>query len=224
MTTQLDSPRTRGGAADAAPAHQRRGRVLGVVALLVGVAFVAANARTGAVADRIANPDVTGAPRPVEPLFGFDHWIELHQIGTVLMMVALVAAVVIGWRRSPRHPVLLDGAGHHPARLAGPDHELGAVCGLQPATLALARDVAARFPVTDRRAVHRDRLRDLLHGAVLPGDLVAAAHAGPPAGRGVRLAASAPQPFRSHPRRSGSSSMRCSRRSSCARSSTSTPR
>ena len=71
------------------------------------VAFVAANARQGVGSGRIANPGVTGAPRPVEPLFGFDHWIALHQIGTVLMMVALIAAVVVGWRRYPRHPVLL---------------------------------------------------------------------------------------------------------------------
>ncbi|MET1003328.1 MAG: spirocyclase AveC family protein [Acidimicrobiia bacterium] len=81
--------------------------MLGVVAFLAFVAFVAANARQGVGSGRIANPDVTGAPRPVEPLFGFDHWIELHQIGTVVMMVALVAAVVVGWRRYPRHPVLL---------------------------------------------------------------------------------------------------------------------
>ena len=69
--------------------------------VVVFVGWVAANARMGAVAERIKNPDVTGAPRPVEPLFGFDHWIALHQIGTVLMMVTLVVAFVIGWRRHP---------------------------------------------------------------------------------------------------------------------------
>jgi hypothetical protein len=77
--------------------------VAGVAALVV----VAAQARRGAVADRIANPDVTGAPRPVEPLWGFSHWITLHQVGTVVMMVALVTAFVVAWRRHPRHPVLL---------------------------------------------------------------------------------------------------------------------
>jgi len=75
--------------------------------VVVFVGWVAANARMGAVAERIKNPDVTGAPRPVEPLFGFDHWITLHQIGTVLMMVTLVTVCVIGWRRYPRHPILL---------------------------------------------------------------------------------------------------------------------
>jgi hypothetical protein len=105
-TTQLAR-----SARDVSPPTPRRrisaAGVLGVLVLLAGVALIAANARSGAAADRIANPAVTGAPRPVEPLFGFDHWIELHQIGTVLMMVALVAAVVVGWRRYPRHPVLL---------------------------------------------------------------------------------------------------------------------
>lgn len=92
------------------PATGRRasGRTVAVVlAIVAGLVFVAANSRRGPVADRIRNPEVTGAPRPVEPLFGFDHWIALHQIGTVLMMITLVTACVIGWRRHPRHPVLL---------------------------------------------------------------------------------------------------------------------
>jgi hypothetical protein len=86
--------------------HRAYGYVVGAIglAVLVGIAFAA---RSGAVADRIKNPEVTGAPRPVEPLFGFDHWITLHQVGTVLMMVTLVVAFVIGWRRHPGHPVLL---------------------------------------------------------------------------------------------------------------------
>src|SRR5262245_61741978 len=79
----------------------------GLALLIAFLAFVAANAQQGAVGERIKNPNVTGAPRPVEPLFGFDHWIALHQIGTVVMMVVLVTACVIGWRRHPRHPVLL---------------------------------------------------------------------------------------------------------------------
>ena len=91
--------------------ERRRGwNVRGVLALLVGVAvlvLIAVNARSGAVAPRIKNADVSGAPRPVEPLFGFDHWIALHQVGTILMMITLVVAFVIGWRRRPGHPVLL---------------------------------------------------------------------------------------------------------------------
>jgi hypothetical protein len=92
------------------PAGPRTHRLLGALALAAGIAFlifVAVNASTGADSPRIQNPNVTGAPRPVEPLFGFDHWLALHQIGTVIMMIALVTAIVIGWRRRPAHPVLL---------------------------------------------------------------------------------------------------------------------
>lgn len=106
MATQV-SPRT------TAPADARAGtrtRLAAGIALAVGVvalAVVAINARHGAVADRIRNRNVSGTPRPVEPLWGFHHWLALHQIGTVLMMVALVTAFVVGWRRYPRHPILL---------------------------------------------------------------------------------------------------------------------
>ncbi|HKA84962.1 MAG TPA: spirocyclase AveC family protein [Acidimicrobiales bacterium] len=77
------------------------------VAGLAGLVAVAVNARRGAVADRIANPTVEGAPRPVEPLWGRSDWLTLHQAGTVVMMVALVAAVVLLWRRRPGHPIAL---------------------------------------------------------------------------------------------------------------------
>ena len=86
-----------------------RGIVLGLTAAFA-VAFVAGVVlvgRTGAVADRIANRAVTGHPRPVRPLFGFDHWITLHQIGLVLMMVTLVTVFVVGWRRNPGGPIVL---------------------------------------------------------------------------------------------------------------------
>jgi len=75
--------------------------------LLLGLAFVVANARNGAVAERIRNPEVTGAPRPVAPLWGFDHWLVLHQIGAIVMMVTLITVFVVAWRRHPRHPILL---------------------------------------------------------------------------------------------------------------------
>ncbi|MBV9255783.1 MAG: spirocyclase AveC family protein [Actinobacteria bacterium] len=71
------------------------------------VALVGSFSRSGAVASRIANPNVKGAPRPLEPLFGFHHWILLHQIGTVFMMITLTTVVVVGWRRKPGNPVLL---------------------------------------------------------------------------------------------------------------------
>ncbi len=99
-TTGAPAPATRG----------RRPRTAAIVGLvLVGVALVviAVNARQGAVADRIRNPAVTGVPRPVEPLFGFHHWLALHQIGTIVMMVTLVTVFVVAWRRKPGHPILL---------------------------------------------------------------------------------------------------------------------
>jgi hypothetical protein len=91
------------------PRAMRRWLNLAVVAVvLAALGLVAANASRGvAGAPRIANPAVKGAPRPVRPLFGFAHWLGLHQLGTIIMMVALIAAVVFFWRRYPRHPVLL---------------------------------------------------------------------------------------------------------------------
>lgn len=81
-----------------------------VVLTLAGLAalvVVAVQARRGAVAERITNPDVTGAPRPVEPLWGLSSWLTIHQVGTIVMMVVLVTVFVVMWRRHPRHPILL---------------------------------------------------------------------------------------------------------------------
>jgi Spirocyclase AveC-like len=106
LVTQLESSATDAPAATATT-KGRTGAVVAVVAGVAAIAVVAVNARSGAVADRIANPDVKGAPRPVEPLFGFSHWLALHQAGTIVMMVALVVVVVLAWRRHPGHPILL---------------------------------------------------------------------------------------------------------------------
>jgi uncharacterized protein DUF5135 len=99
-------------ATDAAtPSDRRPGRTAAMAGLglagVVAAVVVAVQARQGAVADRIANPEVTGAPRPVEPLWGITSWLTLHQVGTIVMMIALATVVVVGWRRHPRHPVLL---------------------------------------------------------------------------------------------------------------------
>jgi hypothetical protein len=78
--------------------------------ILVGLTLlglVAYNARMGAVSPRIANPEVTGVPRPVEFLFGWPHWLALHQYGTIVMMLALVRACVRKWREEPAHPYVL---------------------------------------------------------------------------------------------------------------------
>jgi len=63
--------------------------------------------RRGAVADRIANRAVQGAPRPVEFLFGKTDWIVMHEVGFALMLISLVAILVVFWLRYPKHPVLL---------------------------------------------------------------------------------------------------------------------
>jgi hypothetical protein len=75
--------------------------------VLAALGAVAYNARHGAVAERIADPAVKGAPRPVRPLFDQIDWLAVHQIGTIVMMAVLIVVVAVMWRRHPRHPVLL---------------------------------------------------------------------------------------------------------------------
>ena len=77
------------------------------VLLQVGVIGVLYNVRRGAVAARIANPAVQGAPRPVPFLFGKNDWIVMHEVGFALMLMTLAAVIVVFWQRYPRHPVLL---------------------------------------------------------------------------------------------------------------------
>jgi hypothetical protein len=77
-----------------------------VVATAV-VGAIAYHARMGAVSARIADPEVTGVPRPVEFLFGWGGWLALHQIGTVVMMLVLTVACVRAWRRQRGHPYVL---------------------------------------------------------------------------------------------------------------------
>ncbi len=79
-----------------------------VLLLLANVAIIAIqyNARRGAVAARIANPAVHGAPRPVAPLLHHD-WIPTLEVGTALGLLALVVIFVLMWQRYPKHPVLL---------------------------------------------------------------------------------------------------------------------
>lgn len=82
------------------------GIALAFAAFFVGGVVLAG--RSGPVAERIRNARINGpGQRPVDPLFGFHHWITLHQIGLVLMMVTLVSVFVIGWRRKPGNPIML---------------------------------------------------------------------------------------------------------------------
>lgn len=117
MATQLLAPRETKPLADGdapkTPSSRRREIRLGVLWGLLGCAIfafvvvVAHNARRGAVAARIKNPSVQGAPRPVRPLFGWTHWITFLQISTVIAMVLIVVTFVVLWRLKPYHPILL---------------------------------------------------------------------------------------------------------------------
>ena len=106
MTTILDPIDTDRSGSEPGPPVMSRGLLAALVLFGIGLVAVALNAQTD-LHPRIADPGETGAPRPIEPLFGFDHWITLHQVGTVLMMITLVTVVVVGWRRKPGNPVLL---------------------------------------------------------------------------------------------------------------------
>ena len=79
---------------------------LGVVAqvAIIGVFY---NIRRGAVAERIANRAVQGAPRPVEFLFGKPDWIVMQEVGLALALISLVAIGAVMWQRYPKHPILL---------------------------------------------------------------------------------------------------------------------
>ena len=104
----MSSERTLPSAAGTSAASKRSP----MTAVWIAVAFVvlgaiAYHARMGAVSPRIANPEVTGVPRPVEFLFGWNHWLVLHQVGTVVMMFLLIAVFVWAWIRRPAHPYLL---------------------------------------------------------------------------------------------------------------------
>ena len=63
--------------------------------------------RPGELTARVANPEVTGAPRPVEPLFGDTAWLTKMQLGTISTLLIVTIAIVVFWRRYPKHPVLL---------------------------------------------------------------------------------------------------------------------
>ena len=78
-----------------------------LLAGLATIGLIAYHARMGAVSPRIANPEVTGAPRPVDFRYGNDFPIQEMQWGTVGMMVILIAVCVWAWRRRPGHPNVL---------------------------------------------------------------------------------------------------------------------
>jgi uncharacterized protein DUF5135 len=117
VTTQLLPPRRTDHTSDdrpgaAPPSNRREIRIsvlwgLLICAVVAFIVVVAHNARRGAVAARIKNPNVQGAPRPVRALFGWTHWMTFLQISTVIALVLLVVTFVALWRLKPAHPILL---------------------------------------------------------------------------------------------------------------------
>ena len=81
-----------------------------IVAGLLCIAVIAYHAKSGPTSPRIANPGVEGTPRPVDFLFGFDHWIDLWQIFTIFSVPALLIACIIAWRRNPGSPIVMMAA------------------------------------------------------------------------------------------------------------------
>ena len=176
MTTQEATPTPESPAA-----QDKKGSWKGAVWIAVAVVLlvlIAVNARKGAVSPRIRNPEVEGAPRPVEPLFGYDNWLDLFQIFTIISMSIIIVVYVRGVAPTRRAPRAVDGDRHDADRLAGPDHELVAVRGLQPGALALARRLAAGVALADGRAVPRHRVHHVLPRPLLPGRLDPAQAAG----------------------------------------------
>jgi hypothetical protein len=105
----MSTQRTHFAATAAAPREKQSSMTWVWVSVTFSIsALFAYYARSGAVSPRITNPQVTGAPRPVEFLLGWtDQWLSLHQYGTIVVMVAIVAACVRAWLRQPGHPYVL---------------------------------------------------------------------------------------------------------------------
>ena len=107
MTTEQTTPSTESTAAAAHKGSWKAAVWIAVAVLLL--VLIAVNARVGAVSPRIRNSEVEGAPRPVEPLFGYEHWLGLFQIFTIITMAIIIVVYVVAWRRLGAHPVLLMG-------------------------------------------------------------------------------------------------------------------
>jgi hypothetical protein len=113
MTTQLERPTQAAidgpAVATASPRSTRSSIAWGLAGAGVALVllYVGHNARRGAVASRIKNSVVHGAPRPVRPLFGWTHWLGFLQVQTIIAMAVIVVLFVVLWRRYPRHPILL---------------------------------------------------------------------------------------------------------------------
>lgn len=109
MTIQEHEPATGSGDEVAKQSAPKRSLwpFFWLIFAVVIVSLVAHNARTGPQSDRIRNPNVEGNPRPVKPIFGFDHWVTVLEIFTIIACTIIIIVLLIAWRRNPRSPLLM---------------------------------------------------------------------------------------------------------------------
>jgi hypothetical protein len=79
------------------------------VGVFLFIVAVAHNMRApGDLTPRVANPAVSGAPRPVDTWFGNPaYMVKAMQWGTLVMCTVVVVLFCVCWRRRPKHPILL---------------------------------------------------------------------------------------------------------------------
>jgi hypothetical protein len=113
LLTRSDEPDARTAGQNTLPPRQKStvgSLVLAVLgfATFCFIVFVGYHLQgPGQLTARVANPAVTGAPRPVTPLFGDTNWMTKMQLGTIGMAFVVVLLMVYFWRRYPKHPILL---------------------------------------------------------------------------------------------------------------------
>jgi hypothetical protein len=113
LLTRSDEPDARTAGQNTLPPRQKStvgSLVLAVLgfATFCFIVFVGYHLQgPGQLTARVANPAVTGAPRPVTPLFGDTSWMTKMQLGTIGMAFVVVLLMVYFWRRYPKHPILL---------------------------------------------------------------------------------------------------------------------
>ena len=184
------------------PAEPKKRSWIGAVWIgvaLVLLALIAANARMGAVSPRIRNPEVTGAPRPVEPLFGYQHWLGLFQIFTIITMLIIIAVYVVVWRRHAKHPVLLMGIVTTLIVWQDPIMNWSPYAVYNPQLWHWPEDWPLAVTLAHGGTVPGDRLHHVLPGPVFPGHLDPPQDSGSPPHGLVCVAASADQPGVDHP-------------------------
>jgi hypothetical protein len=109
-TTQVAAAASRHALAlsDYGPAQRGSRTTWLIIAAIVIAAiwFIASHASIGVTSPRIANPNVIGAPRPVDFLLGPD-FIRTMEYGTVAMVTTIVLWCGRLWWRHPAHPYVL---------------------------------------------------------------------------------------------------------------------